>query len=83
MGEEVEERPRLILGNTRLVESEKKGEGKEKQEFQWIDGNLLLSQFLFFNLLLPNQDYATQLYPVSVAQETPIVDLRSYFLAWN
>ena len=79
----MEERPRLMLGNPGLVESEKKGEGKEKQEFQWIDGNFLLSQFHFFNLLLPNQDYATQLYPVSVAQETPIVDIRSYSLAWN
>ena len=79
----MEERPRLILGNAGLVESEKKGEGKEKQEFQWIDGNFLLFQFHFFSLLLPNQDYATQLYPVSVAQETPIVDIRSYSLAWN
>ena len=48
-----------------------------------IDGNFLLFQFHFFSLLLPNQDYATQLYPVSVAQETPIVDIRSYSLAWN
>ena len=38
----------------------------------------LLSPFCFFNLHLPNQDYAAQLYPMSVAQETPSVCHRSY-----
>jgi len=41
----------------------------------------LLSLFCFFNHCLPNQDHAAQLYPKSVAQETPPVCHRSYFLA--
>ena len=40
-----------------------------------------LSLFCFFNHHLPNQDYAAQLYSMSVAQETPPICHRSYFLA--
>ena len=47
----MEERPRLIQGNAGLVESEKKGEGKEKQEFQWIDGT---SSCLSFTSFIPS-----------------------------
>ena len=79
----MEERPRLMLGNPGLVESEKKGIRERKTGISVDRWYFLLSQFHFFYPLLPNQDYATQLYPVSVAQETPIVDLRSYSLAWN
>ena len=41
----------------------------------------LLSLFCFFNRHLPNQDYAAQLYSMSVAQETPTICHSSYFLA--
>ena len=38
-----------------------------------------LSPFCFFNLHLPNQDYAAQFYPMSIAQDPPLYDTGHTF----
>ena len=60
---------------------ENNGKVREKRSLCGYMVTSLLSLLCFFNCHLPNQDYAIQLYPMSVVQGTPTVCHRSYFLA--